>query len=74
MDDRNKSRCCNTELLNNYLAEEDKRAERLEDFQQLIESRLDDIEDLITSIKNVAESFPDLDLDDEIKNSILEML
>ena len=60
--------------LNEYYKKEDKRAEQLEEFQELIEPKLEEIEDLITSIKNVAESFPDLELSDEIKNSILELL
>ena len=74
MTDRHENRCANTEALNRYLAEEDERAEQFEEFRDLIAKHLAVIDESIFHINNIAESFPDLDLDDEIRESILEYL
>ena len=71
---RHENRCANTEALNRYLAEEDERASQLEEFQELIKKHLNTIEESIFHIKNISESFSDLDLESEIKDSILELL
>ena len=60
--------------LSQHLAEEDERSRQLDEFQELIQPKLDEIEDMLSYILNVAESFPQIDLDDEIKNSISELL
>jgi len=64
----------NLYALDKHLDAEDERAKQLEEFQELIKQHLNTIEESIFHIRNISESFEDLDLDDEIKSSILEML
>jgi len=60
--------------LDKYLDAEDARSEQLEEFYELVKPHLDIIEEQIFHLKNKAEAFDDLDLDDEIKSSVLELL
>jgi len=64
----------NLYALDKHLDEEDARSEALEEFQELIQKHLNVIEESIFHIRNISESFPDCDLEDEIKNSVLELL
>jgi len=60
--------------LDQYYKKEDERAEQLEEFEELSKPFFDTIEESIFHIRNKAESFSDIDLEEEIKQTILEML
>ncbi len=74
MGNRHENRCANTEALNKYLAEEDSRAELFEEWEEVTKSHFDAIDEAIFHIRNKEEAFSDLDLTDEIKSRILELL
>ena len=64
----------NSYLIDKHLDAEDDRAELLEEFDEITKAHFDAIEEAIFHIRNKEEAFSDLDLTDEIKSRILEML
>ena len=74
MNDRHENRCANTEALNRYEKKQDRLAELLEEFQELAQPHLDIIEEQIFHLNNKAEAFEDLNLESEIRESVLEFL
>ncbi len=70
MSNRHENRCANTEALNRYEKKQDRLAELFEEFQELAQPHIDIIEEQIFHLKNKAEAFDDLDLDDEIRKSV----
>ena len=64
----------NSYLIDKHLDEEDERAEMLEEFNELSKQFFDNIEEALFHIRNKAESFSDIDLEDEIKSRVMELL
>ena len=74
MDDRNKNRCCNTELLNQYLDNQDRDARMLESFESDIEPHLIAVEESISRMKEIAKSYEDYDFRYVIDEMVKEQL
>ena len=74
MDDRNKSRCAQTELLNQYLDNQDRDERMLESFESDIEQHLIAIEESITRMKEIAKSYEDYDFRYVIDDAVKEQL
>ena len=64
----------NTAALSAHLAKEEQRENDLEEFQKDIINYLALIESSINSIKEIAENYPNCDLDQEIRESLEELL
>ena len=64
----------NLYALDKHLAEDDARAELLEEWEELVQHHFNEIEEQIFHIRNKAEAFEDLDLEDEIKSRVMELL
>ncbi len=67
-------RCVNTELLNGYMDELEKQEKMFEAFEKETEETFSEIEELIEWIKFTAKKYEDFDLDEHIKDTIMEML
>ena len=71
MDDRNKNRCANTELLNQYLDGQDRDARMLESFESDIEQHLLAVEEAVLRMKEIAKGYESYDfryiIDDAVK-------
>jgi len=65
-------RCANTEALNRHLAEQEKGETALENFFSAVENEIEELEDIITRIKNIAKDYEGYDFSDEIKDLVLE--
>jgi len=60
--------------LNQHLDKQDEMAFQLAEFRELTQPFFNNIEEALFYIRKEAESFSEIDLDEEIKQSILEML
>lgn len=60
--------------LNEYYKEEDRRTELFEEWEEITKHHFDAIEEQIFHIRNKAEAFADLYLEDEIKSRVMELL
>ncbi len=59
--------------LNKNLDKQDAMSEALEEYQELCKPKLDMIEEMITSMRNIGESF-DFDTDAEMSEMVKELL
>ena len=64
----------NTSALNAHLAKEEQRETDLENFKEEISHYLTLIESSVCSIKEIADKYPNIDLEQEIQESIEELL
>ena len=64
----------NLYALDKHLDEEDKRGELLEEWEEITKTHFDAIEEALFHIRNKEEAFSDLDLTDEIKSRVMELL
>jgi len=64
----------NLYALDKHLDAEDERAKQLEEFNELAQPFYNTIEESLFHLRNKAESFSDIDLEEEIKQTILELL
>lgn len=60
--------------LDKHLAEEDRRSELFEEWEEITKHHFDAIEEQLFHIRNKAEAFEDLDLTGEIKSRVMELL
>jgi len=65
-------RCANTEALNKHLAEQEACEKALDNFYGAVEGELEELEEVISRIKEIAKDFEGYDFSDEIKDLVLE--
>jgi len=74
MDDRNKNRCANTELLNQYLDGQDRDARMLESFESDIEPHLIAVREAVDRMIEIAKGYEDYDFRYVIDEMVKEQL